>query len=318
MYDQYNQVLASDFNTFVGTVNGNTANALNTFWGVGFGNVGYGQPQVSQIESGGKVNATSWSGLFTGMTSASAHQGTSITALPTVTTGSRLNAVNTVSTDLTSCYANRLNAVTQGTTSTTAGQRTTSWSNAVSITHTVTFESGDKARYFFNSGGQISLNFSLSGGTTSIYSLFQTLASRCGTIYLSAPTSTNTASIAGTTYTGIQKIGGSGTPSDLLTSNGYYALTTTDTLVFKQLAAGLTPSGYINSFISVSMRSNGVQGSYGDAGSIITITTTFDEVPNNLVVDGTTTVNCTIRPPETTNLTNSWGSVIVNATTIGS
>lgn len=318
MYDQYNQVLASDFNSFVGTVNGNSANALNTFWGVGYGDAGYGQTQVNQISSGNKVDASSWNGLFTGMTSASTHQGTSITAIPAVTTGSRLNAVTTVSTDLTSCYNNRRNSVTQGTTTNIPGTRSTTWSNAISIIHTVTFSSGDAARYFFNAGGQISLSFSLTGGSTSIYNLFQSLATACGTIYLSAPTGASTASIAGTSYTGITKIGGSGVTDTLLTSNGYYALTTTDTVVFKQLATGLSPSGYVNSFISVSMRSNGVQGSYGDAGSVITITTTFDEVPNNLIVDGTTTVNCTLRPPETTNLTNSWGSVTVTTTTTGS
>lgn len=318
MYDQFNPTLASDFNTLIGTVNGSTANKLNSFWGVGYGNAGYGQTQINELASGGPVNATNWASLFSTLTKASLHQNTSITALPTVTTGSRIDYISTLPTDITSCYTNRLNTAAQGTSATYTGQRNTQWSNAVTFTHQVIFESGDKARYFFNAGGQIAMNFAINGGSSTINSLFRTLATACGTITLSAPTSTSTANIAGTNFTGITRTGGSGTPTTLSTDTGYYSLTTTDTVVFKQLATGLTPSGYVNSFISVSMRTNGAQGAYGDAGSVVYITTTFDEVPNNLVVDGITNVFCVIRFPSTNNLTASWGSVTVSTTNSGS
>lgn len=318
MYNQFNPALATDFNDLIGTVNGSTANKLNSFWGVGYGNVGYGQTQINNLAGGGVINASDWSSLYNALTKSAAHQNTSITALPTVGTGSRIDYISTVPTDITSCYNNRLNAASQGSTTTYTGQRTTSWSNAITITHTITFESGDKARYFFNAGGQISVNFSITGGSTLINSLFKSLATACGTMTLSSPTSTSTVSIAGSSFTGITRSGGSGTPSILNTGVGYYSLTTTDTEVFKQLATGLTPSGYVNSFISMSLRTNGTQGSYGDTGSIIYITTTFDEIPDNLVVDGTTNSFCVLKNPSTTNLAASWGTISVVSTSSGS
>ena len=112
-------------------------------------------------------------------------------------------------------------------------------------------------------------------------------------------------------------MGGSGSPNTLATGTGYYDLLTTDTILFKQFATGLTPSGYVNSYIQVAAKTNGAQGSNGDKGSIITITTTFDEVPDNLTVDGTTSVNCVIRPPSATNITNTWGTISVTTTTAG-
>ncbi len=318
MYDQYNAILATDFNSLIGTVNGSAADKVNSFWGVGFGNAGYGQPQINEIDAGGRINATSWAAMFNAITNTYSHTNLTLSpAYSAVDTGSRINYLSQLTSNISSAYAARNNALSQGTTSTTAGQRTTSWSNAVSIVHTITFESGDKARYFFNAGGQIAIQPVLTGGTTSIYTLFQNLAVACGTIYLSSPVSTNTVTISGTSYRGITKVGGSGSAT-IAPTLGYYGLGTTDSQVFKQLATGLTPSGYVNSFISVNMRTNGPQGSNGDNGSVITVTTTFDEVPNNLVVNATaTTVNCTIRPPSSANLTNTWGTVTVTATQSG-
>lgn len=318
MYDQFNPTLASDFNALIGPVNGSGANRLNSFWGLGYGNAGYGQTQISELAGGGVVNSSDWANLFSTLTKAGAQQNTSITALPTVYMGSRIDYISTLPTDITSCYNNRLNAVAQGTSTTYTAQRTASWSNAVTFTHIITFGSGDQARYFFNAGGQIAMNFSITGGSTTINALFQSLATACGTITLSSPVSGNTASIAGSSFTGITRTGGTGTPSTLTTGTGYYSLTATDAVVFTQLAAGLSPSGYVNSFISLSIRTNGPQGANGDTGSIIYITTTFDEVPNNLVVDGITNAFCTIRPPSTTNIAASWGTVTVTSTNSGS
>lgn len=162
------------------------------------------------------------------------------------------------------------------------------------------------------------MTFSQPAGT-GINDLWNKLTTACGTIVISAPNS-GTTTIAGTSYTGITKIGGSGTPSTLSTDTGYYGLTSTYVEVFKQLSS-TGPAGYTGSFITVEVKSNGVNlGGNGDAGSIITIRVTFDEVPNGaptyIVASGTATT-LTARPPSTSYLTNTWGTVSLSGTVTG-
>jgi hypothetical protein len=66
--------------------------------------------------------------------------------------------------------------------------------------HTVTFQSGDAARNFFNAGGQLAINFSHPTGT-GINSLWNMLAVACGTIVISS-NSSGTVRVAGTNYNG--------------------------------------------------------------------------------------------------------------------
>ena len=124
--------------------------------------------------------------------------------------------------------------------------------------------------------------------------------------------------IASTAYNGITKIGGSGT-STLGTNTGYYALTTSNAQVFSQTAT-TGPAGYLSTFISVNVKSNGTQGSNGDSGSVITIYTLWDEVPNGLTVSTGSAVTVTLAPPATTYLPQgaSWGTPTVSGTVSGS
>ena len=57
------------------------------------------------------------------------------------------------------------------------------------------------------------------------------------------------------------------------------------------------------------MKNNGSNlGGNGDNGSVITVYTTIDEVPNGLTVSAGTVCTLTVRPPESTYLSGSWGS----------
>ena len=56
-------------------------------------------------------------------------------------------------------------------------------------------------------------------------------------------------------------------------------MTTSNANVFTQLAS-TGPSGYLSTFIRIIAKSNGTQGSNGDTGSVITLYTLFDEVPD--------------------------------------
>ena len=138
------------------------------------------------------------------------------------------------------------------------------------------------------------------------------MALAVGTINISAPSS-GTATISGTSYSGIQKTGGSGSASIPLPNNGYYALTTSNANVFTQTAA-TGPSGYLSSLINVNVKSNGTQGSNGDKGNIITIYTLWDEVPDGYVVSTGAATTVSAVAPETTYLANTWGTITIAGT----
>jgi hypothetical protein len=308
---------ASDYNTFTGpssTVS-TAANALNTVLGVGTGRFGYGQTVVPTVSAGQRINATNWASLINTTASLASHQNSSITAITLPSAGQRINFLPALATNLSTIYSNRNNAGGQGTTTPTTATYNATWSNALTITFTCTFSTADQARYFFNAGGQFAINFSHPTGS-GINGLMSSLATASGTIYVSAP-ETGTVNIAGTSFNGVNKIGGSGSPVVLGSNIGYYAFTTSNATIFQQKAS-TGPAGYLESFISVAIRSNGTQGSNGDRGNVITVTVTFDEIPNGLVVSAGTTSTLTVRYPATSYLTNSWGTVSVSSTGSGS
>jgi hypothetical protein len=299
-YAQYGLIQASDYNNLVGPNPSATPNQLNTVWGTGSVNAGYGQSSVGQVSVGGLVAASNWASLINTTGAAALHQSSSITSITAPATGDRITYLSALPTNLQTIYTNRLNAVSQGTTTSNTATTTNSWQQYATFTHTITFASNDQARYFFNSGGQLKITCYHPPGTA-INSLFNTLATQVGTIVLSSPTS-GTATISGVSYNGITKIGGGGnTPNPYLINTGYYALTGSNQEVFKQTTQA-SYSGYNGSFISVNIRTNGAPG------GTITITTSFDEVPGTLLVSAGSATTVTIVPPETTNITNTWGT----------
>lgn len=214
-------------------------------------------------------------------------------------------------------YLAKNNAILQGSTSATTTSITTAWKDKAIFNHTITFESPDKARYFFNAGGQIAINFGFTSPTSNaIDTMFNNLATACGTVVLSASPFGTNSSISSVTYTGTTKIGGSGTAT-VATSTGYYDLYKTPKQIFSQKATGI-PAGYLNSTISVNASSNGTQGTNSDAGSTITLETVWDQVPNGIFVSPGVNTTITVRYPSTSFLTNTWGTVKVGATTTAS
>jgi hypothetical protein len=315
-YAQFASIDASDFNTLVGGNPTTTSGTLNAVWATGGGAFGYGQTALANVTVGQTVAATGqWATLVANTASAATHQGSSITAVTAPVAGGTITFLSAIPTNLTTVSTNRLNAATQGSTGTpNTVTRGTTWSSALTFTHTATFANGDAARYFFNSGGQLKLTFAQPNGT-SMANAYNSLANACGTLVISAPSS-GTITVAGTSYTGFTKIGGSGTPSPYTTNTGYYALTTSNANVFLQTTG--TPAGYTTSFINVLVKSNGTQGSNGDAGSVITIYTVWDEIPNGLTVTAGSAVTLTAQAPETTNIANSWGTITLAGSVSGS
>jgi hypothetical protein len=312
-YAQFGTIQASDYNGLIGS--GTTANALNTVWSTGTSTYGYGQTALTSVSVGATVLASEWASLVNRTANSAAHQSSSITSVTAPVAGGTITYNANVVTNLQTIYTNRLNAVSQSATSSNTATYGSTWLNAITFTHTVSFANGDAARYFFNSGGQLAVTCAHPSGT-GINLLLNNLASNVGTVVLSSPAS-GSATIAGTSYNGITRIGGGGNAPTISTNSGYYALTTSNANVYYQTAS-TGPSGYLSTNINIFIKTNGTQGSNGDTGSVITISTVWDEIPNGLTVSTGSATTVTLRPPEVTNIANTWGTPTVTGTVTGS
>ena len=312
-YSSGGLIQATDYNGFVSTTVGANVNAT---WSTGTTSAGYGQTAISTVSAAGTVTATQWATLVNTITSMAAHNGTTITSRVAPTTGSTIAILAALNTDITNCYNNRGNAVASGSqftgwTGTNSKTGTTSGATwTITFTNTVTFASADAARYFFNAGGLVKIDVSKTAvgafGDPEWNDLANTL---CGDIWISGGAFNQT--IAGTVYTGTTKVGGTGTPNILTTGTGWFDLTTSPTIVYKQFA---DTAPYTNNFI---------QHSLSATATALTITTLWsasdgDPISGGTAASGATpgTAPCTIVtyfPPSTTNLSASWGTPTISA-----
>ena len=312
-------IQAVDYNTFAqggASPDNNVAN-LNTIWGTGTLDKGWGQSSpISTVAAAATVTATQWATLFSRFTTIASQTNTSVTAITNPVAGETIAVKSNFAANLESCFGNRNNAVGVGTTITASGVATftTSWSVALVATQTITFADANSARYFFNAGGRITWSGARTGGSaTAGNTAWSNLLTACGTVNITTGTSSQT--IAGTTYTGTTKIGGSGSPVTYLTGVGFYDLTTSDQEVFKQLGATYL---YTTNFVSINIKANAAAGS----ATVVTLTVRFDdatsayEPPNT--IDGTLTSTVTAVAPSTTFLSNTWGTPVLASSITGS
>jgi hypothetical protein len=310
-------IQAVDYNTFAqgGAAPDNNVSNLNTIWGTGTLDKGWGQSSpVSTVAAAATVTATQWATLFSRFTTIANQTNTSITAITNPVAGETIAVKSNFAANLETCFGNRNNAVGVGSTITANGVATfsTAWSVSLTATHTITFADANSARYFFNAGGRITWTSARTGGSaTAQNTAWSNLLTACGTINTTTGTSTQT--IAGTAYTGTTKIGGSGSPVTLLQNIGFYDLTVTDQEVFKQLDATYL---YTTNFVSINIKANAVAGS----ATVVTLTVLFSDAyaayPTS--VDGTLTSTVTAVAPSTTYLSNTWGTPVLASSITGS
>jgi hypothetical protein len=295
-------IQATDINDMLS----NGTDNLNAVWSTGSGNSGYGQTAVSTVNVGDIVTLTAWSSLIDDVRKVANHQGSSITSRTTPAVGDIISFFSNLTTDISTIKTNRLNAASQGGTSTSSGSTSSSWSDYCTLTATISFGSHDAARYFFNAGGQIGVSFS-HPSSTNINNVINGLCSEAGTIWLSSGSCT----LSGTSYTGTYKSGGAtGGGSTTSTGVNFYSLGSAQ--LHQQLTsssysgAGNFPghSGGVNYASSTTLT---ITASYNGSGTL-TITTTIDEVPNGASVVSGTSCTVTARPPSTSYLSNTWGT----------
>ena len=294
-YSTGSTILDDDYNGF--------ATSVNTIWGAGSGSSGYGQATtVSAVAPGNTITATQWTTLLARISSAANHQGSSITAITNPSVGNTISVLTALSGNITTITNNKLNAAASGADSTTTNSTTSAWGTSASITKTITFSSATAARYFFNAGGMIRLSLSRSGGTSQPKNTAWTnLLNAVGTLVWTGYATSKT--IAGTTYAGLTKIGGSGSTSTF-SNVGVLEMASGSTLRFRQFDATYL---YTANYASVSCAWSGT------VFTMSVVLTDADTDPQN--VDGTLSLTTTIRPPSTTYLTNTWGTPAANTPT---
>jgi len=317
---------ATDYNGFVNT----SSNNINKVWSTGTGDSGWGQTTISTVSVGGTVTATQWATLVANLATAGQQTSSTLTSRTQPVAGNTIAILANVATDINTITNNRGNAaasgteygVFSGTTSktTATGSGQSAWT--ITFTHTVTFASADALRYFFNAGGIVRLKYGKSSNTTDADADWNTLAGYCGSINLTGRVNSNSQLIAGTTYTGTTRIGGTGgTQTTLTTTTGWYNLTGSPTTIF-QLNNPTAP--YTTEFIRTTATATSTtvltlvttwvsDGSSGAGTSSNIDGGTATNSPSTTITGTAPTTLCTYIPPSTTYLSASWGTPSIAA-----
>ena len=142
----------------------------------------------------------------------------------------------------------------------------------------------------------------------------------CGTVYFTSDASSKV--IANVTYLGTKVVGGSGTPTTVATGTGWNQLTGTPTTIYKQFDTGYT---YTSDYVQVTATAT--------SSTVLTLVTTWFSAAratsgsSRTISGGTATTGITFGtapttvvtyfPPETTYLSNTWGTPTVASTASG-
>lgn len=321
---------ATDYNTFVAT----GANNINAIWGTGSSDKGWGQTNIAQVSVGGTVTATQWATLVANLATAGQQTSSTLTSRTQPVAGNVISVLANVSADINTVTNNRGNAAAigteygtfSGTTSktTATGSGTAAWT--ITFTHTITFASADAARYFWNAGGLVRIQYGKSSVGTDHDADWNTLAGQCGSIYISGRVNSGSQLIAGTTYTGTTRVSGTGgTQTTLATTTGWYSLTpgaaATTLFQLNNASAPYTPE-YIRTTAAVNAGSTVLTlvttwvddgSAVAGASSDISGGTGVTSPATSIGAATAPTTLVTYLPPSTTYLTNSWGTPAIAA-----
>jgi len=312
---------ATDYNGFVAnTVAGN----INAVW-----NSTYGQTALTTVSAGGTVTATQWASLNNTLTSIGNHQATTLTSRTSPVAGNTIAILSNLGTDIGTVNTNKLNAYASGTQFTgwtgtasitsATGHTNTAWT--LTFTDTVTFPNATAATNFWGGGGLVKIQFSKTSTGSDADPDWNNLAGTiCGAVYFTSDAASKV--IAGVTYLGTKVVGGTGTPTTLATGTGWNQLTASPTTIYKQFDTTYT---YTGDYIQVNATKT--------SSTVLTLTTTWFSAAratsgsSRWISGGTATSGIsfgtapttvvTYFPPESTYLTNTWGTATVASTASG-
>jgi hypothetical protein len=284
-------IAATDYNTLATLTSGMNAiyadqhAGATTLPNAGYG---YGQlPSLTPVTVNDNITSSQWSALFDTMRKSGAHQGTTVVPpLPSVnpSNGATITAYTGVSTLLTTLNSNKFNmAIGQGTlTPVTKIQTSASWTSSLTFLCPINFTSWDHIRYFFNSGGYLSI----------------------AATYAPVVTSNDIAWAAGMSTMGtIRLLYNSNTGSN--PSIGFYGLSAVPSIIY---SANIGGGGYSYSSGTLTVRAY-LNAAPGTATSII-LTVTLEELGLSPAKNGLTSYTIS-------NLCASGSNVAVVAPTVG-
>jgi hypothetical protein len=327
-YSSGGLIQAADYNGFAN----DGANNVNAIWSTGSGDKGWGQTAITTVAAAGTVTATQWATLVANIATAGTQTSSTLTARTQPTAGSVISVLSNVGTDINTITLNRGNAAASGSISSTwtgstaktssTGSGGSAWT--ITFTHTVTFADANSARYFFNAGGLIRLDYSKTSTGTDSDADWNTLAGECGQIYFSGRVNGASQTIAGQAYTGTTRLNGTGgTQTTLATTTGYYNLTAgagATTLFRLTDDSAAYTSNYIQTTVALNAGSTvltfvttWVNTAAGGAGQDRVISGGTDTVSPFSSFGTAPTTLCRFVPPSTTYLTPSWGTPAVAA-----
>lgn len=327
-YSAGGTIQAADYNGFAN----DSANNIGNVWSTGSTDAGWGQTAIANVATAATVTATQWATLVNNLTAMGNHTNVAITSRTAPVTGNTISILANVATDINNVTASRGNAAASGTTNNTwtgniaklsaTGSGNATWT--ITFTSTLTFPSANQARYFWNAGGLVRIDMSKSSTGTDHDPDWNTFIGTVGTLYMSGRVNFAAQTIAGTSYTGFTRSGGSGTPSPFQSTTGWYSLTggAAATTMFQ---LNSSTAAYTGEFVRVTAAVNAGR-------TTLTLVTTWTD-------DGTTAPGTTSNisggtdttspyttfgtapavlvryiPPSTTYLTNTWGTPSIAAT----
>ena len=305
-YEAGGLISAADYNTLI-----NGTNKFNKTWSVGNGDAGYGQTVVTTKTAGDTVSATEWASIINKLNIVRTHQTGAGTGVATVVAGNIVEYQEGVDGGVDLAYTTRLVFNAQGSTTTDSGTShnpvDADGTATFTYTRTATFASADQARYFFNNGGELNLDLTAganTGGTGGGAQLLS-LITACGGV----------ADFRATTNGG--RTGSGETETTNNNTIGYYDLTTSNQVISRVDESGAAYTPYTSDWISVSVKSNGVQGANGDVGTIVTWTiiltggsASSGSFNDNVDIVFTSKLNITY-PETASGLTNTWGTITI-------
>ena len=305
-YAQGGQIKAFDFTDLMGEVAVHAPNKLNTVWSSGYNNSGYGQTAIPLPSIGNQVTATQWASAINALNNTYYHQTGSGSGLAAPTAGTPITYLSTLQSSIQTAHTNRASYASSGSSGSGAGYSfniTADWNQngqGYGI-RTLTWSGGDAARYFFNAGGRVGIRVDsiVNNNGTSRSQSIVTLGANFGQKSFGS-------------MTAAARTGSGGNVTSDVTDKGYYQLSTTP-FIF----TAIDSTSYYNSdYMLCRFSTNGTQGSLGDNGNQLTLSIEFNspsvgnhDGPYDDTLDVTVNYSVIWTYPETTYLSNSWGTV---------
>lgn len=302
---------AEDYNNIVGANTSVSSTQFNSMWAWGANSRGYGQTFVPAVTAAGLVTAAQWATLINSLNSANLHINNVNSGLTANTAGQLIGFSGSLTDKINGVITDRMTAATTSTpvvnhNNLTAFPAWTSGDTSATLTKffgaNVAFDTPDKARFFFNAGGQLKFNVSGVGSGSSRSTAAQNMCSYLGGVL----------TFAANTNGGRSGVGGTETVN---TTVGYYDLLQSNTTIVS--VNGLT-TNYTTDTGTITVRTNGPQGQFNDNGTIVSFYATINSTSGANAggsfddsLNLTVTVTVDVTYPESINLSNTWGAVIV-------